>query len=240
MPLAGWKQKLMDFWKSFNRPWVNFYVFLWSNKDLKIEEKLCNNVFNKEVIPSWNFSEKLYLRASQDIWHTSYMMSTVFSNIQVYTNTFQTIPSKAKATKTLITSYWVFPWIWGWGEGVSSFNLLPCIKNQLMWQTMDGCTTNLAYLTDLSYVALLCWFLLSFSIALFGLVLCGMLQFGLVCEQCTSCAAHQWPLKHNLFPPPCTHTQVTLVFETLMSAGHNFIFWSFMFPVFAIRCRFNY
>ena len=60
-----------------------------------------------------------------------------------------------------------------------------------MWQRMDGCTTNLAYLTDLRYVALLCWFLLSFSISLFGLVLCSMLQFGLVCEQCTSCAAHQ-------------------------------------------------
>ena len=117
----------------------------------------------------------------------------------------------------------MFPGIWGWrgreGGGVASFNLLLCIKYQLMWQPMDGLHQQPGIPHHWGMWALL-W------LVQYGLILYrGMMQFGLVCELCTSCAAHQRPRQcgHNLSATHQNLTQVTLVFETLMSAGHNFI-----------------
>ena len=62
-------------------------------------------------------------------------------------------------------------------------------------------TSSLAYLTAEVCASSA---LLHCGLVWYGLALCSMVQFGLVCELCTSCAAHQRPRQcgHNLFAPP--------------------------------------
>ena len=62
-------------------------------------------------------------------------------------------------------------------------------------------TSSLAYLTAEVCASSA---LLHCGLVWYGLALCSMVQFGLVCELCTSCAAHQRPRQcgHNLFASP--------------------------------------
>ena len=85
----------------------------------------------------------------------------------------------------------------------------------------DGWTPAAWHTSPLRYVGSALLWLVQYGLTLYR----GMMQFGLVCELCTSCAAHQRPRQcgHNLSATHQNLTQVTLVFETLMSAGHNFI-----------------
>ena len=94
-----------------------------------------------------------------------------------------------------------------------------------MWQPMDGHLQP--RIPHGRGMCQLCFASLHCGLVWYSLALCSMVQFGLVCELCTSCAAHQRPRQcgHNLFasPPHPSYPCLSLKHSCLQDTTSSFL-----------------